>query len=151
MSKLLFEVRRYGICLLTCFFLIVVLFPRSSVAMGNSKGKGDSLNSVASQKYFFEMEKKQQETFFKDLKLIKLGDSVQKVKKILGEPTYDQKVANKKGEFKARVLDYYIKKWRQNLVNEKYDRYVSLIFNAENKLMKIISNIDEQKHLEKGK
>lgn len=125
------------------FFLLLLLV---SFACDTPKGNSMERNNVnddSKQKYFFEMDKKTQEDFFKKLNLIRIGDSVQRVKTVLGEPTYDQTgVSKEKGEFRARVLTYYIKILKKDLVNEKYDRSVNLIFNAEDKLVKIESNIE---------
>jgi hypothetical protein len=88
------------------------------------------------------MEEKKKEEFFKKLDLIKIGDSVQRVKTVLGEPTYDQKLVGKKGEYVVRVLKYYIKILEKDIVNEKYDKSVRLLFNEENKLTEIESNIE---------
>lgn len=104
--------------------------------------EGNNVNDVSSQKYFYEMEEKKKEEFFKKLDLIKIGDSVQRVKTVLGEPTYDQKLVGKKGEYVVRVLKYYIKILEKDIVNEKYDKSVRLLFNEENKLTEIESNIE---------
>jgi hypothetical protein len=111
--------------------------------LGNSgKMEDDSINTT-SEKYYYEMDKKQQKAFNEKLGSIKIGDSVHKVKMILGEPTYDQTLVSKEGEFRARVLQYCIKIWKKNLVNEKYDKSVWLIFDEEGKLIRIESNAEE--------
>jgi hypothetical protein len=120
---------------------LIAIFARHG-AMGHSI-RENNLNDISSQKYYFEMDIKAQEEFFKKLKIIKVGDSVQKVKSILGEPTYDQTgVSKEKGEFRARVLKYYIKILEKGLVNEKYDRSVRLIFNVQGVLIEIDSNVE---------
>jgi hypothetical protein len=134
--------RRQRIDIVSWLFL-VVMFLSNDVAMGNSV-ESRNMNNLNNQKYYFEMSKKDQEKFFKNLNSIKIGDSIQKVKKILGEPTYDQTIASKeRGEFRARILKYYIRILEKNLVNEKYDRSVRLIFNAQNVLVEIESNLEE--------
>ena len=121
-------------------FLVVITFLSGYAVMGNST-KSRNMNDSNNQKYYFEMAEKAQEEFLKKLNSIKIGDSVQKVKNILGEPTYDQIGASKKGEFISRDFTYYIKILEKGLVNEKYDQYVELSFDAKNKLTKIESNI----------
>ena len=100
------------------------------------------MNDSNNQKYYFEMAEKDQENFFKKVNLIKIGDSVQKVKSILGEPRYDDIGTSKKGEFIARALSYYLKKLDKDFVNEKYDLYFELFFDAEDKLKDMASNME---------
>jgi hypothetical protein len=46
------------------------------------------------------------------------------------------------GKFKARVLKYYIKIFEKNLVNEKYDRSVRFVFDSQDRLIEIESNLE---------
>ena len=86
-------------------FLIAIFAPHA--AMGYSI-RENNLTDISSQKYYFEMGEKAQEIFLKKLSLIKIGDSVDEVTAILGQPTYDQIGASKKGQFIARDFTYYI-------------------------------------------
>jgi hypothetical protein len=123
------------------YLLSIVLFIiNCQIAFGNSSA-GSSMKQNDHEKYFFEMSETQQKIFFNKLKLLKHGDSIKTIKDTLGEPNYDQKLIGKKGEFIARELIYYIKMWKKNLVNEKYDKSVRLILNSEDKLIKIESDI----------
>jgi hypothetical protein len=122
-------------CFLIAFFIL-----SWSIVVANCKGGNDMGDHPA--KYFFEMDKNAQAEFFRKLDLVKIGDSIQRVKGILGEPTYDQKLEKKKGDFAARVLSYYIKIFQKGLANEKYDRYILLMFDAHDKLTKVESNIE---------
>ena len=129
--------------ILPFYFSIIALFLLiSNTVMGASKSQSEITNNSL-QQYFFEMDKNKQEEFFKKLYLVKIGDSIQIVKNILGEPTYDQKLVSKEGVFRARILKYYIKILEKGLVNEKYDKAVRLIFNAKDTLIEIeLQNIE---------
>lgn len=111
-----------------------------------SKGEAANMNSAAdngeTNRYYFEMDQKTEKEFLKKVRLIKMGDSVAKVKAILGEPTYDEVGMSKQGVFKFRVLDYYIKRWRKNLVNEKHDKLVSFYFDDKDQLVKSTSYVE---------
>jgi len=67
-------------------------------------------------------------------RMLKTGDSIESVKSVLGEPTEDTRLIGKKGEFHARVLQYYVRRLDSNLVNEIQDRYISVYFDHTNKL-----------------
>jgi hypothetical protein len=129
-------------------FLVVITFLSGYAVMGNST-KSRNMNDSNNQKYYFEMAEKAQEEFLKNLNSIKIGDSVQKVKNILGEPTYDRKLVGKKGDFIARELSYYIKILEKDLANEKYNLYFLLFFDAENQLEEIVSNAESFYEIDK--
>jgi hypothetical protein len=102
----------------------------------------DRMNSNSESKYYFEMDQKTEKEFLKKVRLIKIGDSVAKVKAILGEPTHDEVGMSKQGVFKFRALSYYIRMWRKNGVNEKFDRLVTFYFDDKDHLNKITSNVE---------
>src|SRR5687767_12968664 len=106
---------------LNCKTLVLVLFGligwATSCAVSDNKTHGGSRNEMPINKhYFFEMSKSEQESLVKNLENIKPGDSVSTVLKVLGPPTHDQQLIDKKGVFKARVLKYYVKQWEKGLV-----------------------------------
>ena len=108
---------------------------------GGSNNRGE--NSDFSDKYYYEMDKKHQLELLENLKLIKLGSSVDEVIKILGKPTSDENLYSKKGVFKCRYISYYLKRWRKDLVNEKHDKLVWLVFDSKNNLIRIGSNVNQ--------
>ena len=95
------------------------------------------------------MDKKTQKYFFQKINKIKYGDSVVRVRDILGEPSNDVKLVDKVGVFRARILTYYIKLLGKDRVNERYDRYVMFIFNINDNLTKIKSNAEGLKYAPK--
>jgi len=67
-----------------------------------------------------------------------------KCKKILGNPDDEIEISPKKQhELKGIIREYYVIMLDKDLVNEKYDRSVSLIFNENDFLVKISSNLKE--------
>lgn len=130
--------------ILCVVFIVLVI---NSFGDDNIKMKHRNHGSV--QKYFIEMDKKTQKAFFQRINRIKYGDSIMRIKEIIGEPTCDKKLVGKTGEFKARVLEYYIKKLDKDLVNEKYDKSVRFIFNRDDKLTEIESNVEGFKYAPK--
>jgi hypothetical protein len=86
--------------------------------------------------FYFEMDLQTRKDFINKLQSIKKGDSAEHVKSILGKPMYDEKIAGKEtSEIKGRILIYYIKRWKKNLVNEKYDSFVSLFLTMKINLL----------------
>ena len=92
--------------------------------------------------YYFEMNDKEIHAFIEKQKSISLNDSVDKVKEVLGQPTLDDKLIGKKGEFVARELAYYLRIWEKGLVNEKRDMVVYFFFDKNNLLKEVTSNFD---------
>ena len=123
------------------FPLIILLAGNCQDVLGNSDGT-DNMKDNDRVKFFYEMSKSDKNIFFKNLKLLKIGDSVQKVKATLGEPTYDQMLVGKKGEFVAHALTYYTRILEKGSANEKFDRYIMLLFSSGDTLTKIESNIE---------
>lgn len=56
----------------------------------------------------------------------------------MGNPDYNRKLSRKDGTHDARVLRYYIKKFDENLVNEKMDKYISVYFNENDVVEEIV-------------
>jgi hypothetical protein len=73
---------------------------------------------------------------------IKVGDSRQSVEALLGKPWSDYSVATKKkGRFVYRAVKYYLAKKDKDLVNERWDEWVMLDFNSDDKLERINTRI----------
>lgn len=70
-------------------------------------------------------------------RMLKTGDSVESVKSALGEPSDDKRLIGKKGEFHARVLQYYMRRLDSDLVNEIHDRSISVYFDDADKLFEV--------------
>jgi hypothetical protein len=130
------------------FYCVVCILLFINCSMGDNN-KIDHRKHGNSLTYYYEMDKKMQKTFFQKINNIKYGDSVKRVKNILGEPSDDIKLVDKTGVFKARILDYSIKILNKDQVNDKYDRSVSFVFDIGDKLTKIESNVEGFKYTPK--
>jgi hypothetical protein len=110
----------------SCLVGLLIFLPSGALSENRVT---DNTNKVKVEKaktvYFFEMKEEDRNAFLNNLEKIKTRDERSVVIKILGRPNYDQKLVDKKGIFKARMLKYYLKKREENLVNEKYDELVS--------------------------
>ncbi|MBI1869707.1 MAG: hypothetical protein HYS07_00780 [Chlamydiae bacterium] len=91
--------------------------------------------------YFFEMEEESKQKFLEKLNKIELNDTPKSVVSVLGLPQYDQDMFDKKGNFHARQMIYYIKLWKHGLVSENKDELISLYFDQGDRLEEIYSNI----------
>lgn len=135
------------------FVLLLILFSVTiflSRTFSNSETENCSENSMITNNahdFFYEMSKEDFYKLCKNIKGVKLGDNVEAVTSLIGPPTYDQKLSDKKGNFVVRVLSYYIKIWEENLVNDKYDKLVRLEFDDKDRLSRIISNVSCVKSL----
>jgi len=89
-------------------------------------------------KYYYVMPEERQEIFFKNLEKIEMGDSYEKVVKLLGEPyAYLQESHWLFGNVMYYTLKYYIKKIRKSTPDPFNDLPVGFSFNRNNKLFSI--------------
>lgn len=95
--------------------------------------------------YPFEMKPKEQKDLFDKLKTLRPGQSYESVLKLLGPP-YIQTVISAKEHPKPLGISviYYTRK-RDDLVNEKIDRYIDLTFGIDLHLTSIGTNVAELK------
>jgi hypothetical protein len=100
--------------------------------------------------YYYEMPENELRIFIKKAQSVGLTDSVEKVKEILGPPTYEDDTFSKKGEFLSHMLKYQVKKWERKGVNIKHDQKVSFDFNENDSLFEISSNVDGMPSRKKG-
>lgn len=117
---------------LISYFIAIMLFV---VGFNTGHANGTAMKNQG-QKFYIDIGKAAETKLLRKVRSLKTGASVEEVKSILGEPTDDQLLIGKKGEFHARVLEYYIRKLDTG-VNETHDRYVSLYFDEANKLMSV--------------
>src|SRR5687768_9204348 len=97
-----------------------------------------------STEYYFAMEQDCQQTLLQGVSELKIGDLRPDVIKRLGPPSDDRKLLSKeRGEFRGRLVTYSIKIWKRDLVNEKYDRFVKLQFDTDDRLVNIIRKVDD--------
>jgi hypothetical protein len=99
-------------------------------------------STQSSQSFQFELAAEKKALLIKGLSLIKVGDSIERVKEVLGSPTADEELIGKKGEFVSRVLDYYIKRVEANNVNI-HDQMISFYFDRDGRLVKIKKSFEE--------
>jgi len=126
------------------FFGCVACLYTNIVAHGGVSAKGNpDMESAPKHEdnYFLDLDPGKRDELMRGLLDVKLGNTYSTIIKRLGPPTYDQRLVKKDGTFHSRVLSYYVKKWRKNIVNEKYDQLVRLEFSQSNVLVGIKSNI----------
>lgn len=131
------------------YITILVTSPISLYCLAlnnNNKKKGDGM---VTQMFYYEMPNEQEMQFKHNLNTIHIGDTLKNIVGILGKPDFDQVTLRKAPVEKEsndsslfRALEYYVKRWRKNLVNEKHDKLVTLYFNVNNILYKVSSNVD---------
>jgi hypothetical protein len=96
----------------------------------------------AKDEYYFVLEDDYAEILLVNLEDLTIGDSSEQVKNILGEPNSEQELKDQRGVFIAKILSYYLKIYKENEVNENYDRYISLEFEQDDTLLKINKFLD---------
>jgi len=89
--------------------------------------------------YYYEMSPNDIDKFLKKVYSLKKGMSVEEVIKVLGQPDNIQEIRGKEldSPYRGQMLTYYLKKWRKDLVNEKKDKYVLIIFDEFNKMKEL--------------
>jgi len=107
----------------------------------NAKDK-QTMSASPQTNYYFEMDAAKQAAFRSAFQEIKMGDDYQKIIAALGKPDYDRALATKDGKFVARSLLYYSKRWQKDLVSEGKDQFVDLQLDANNHLVRIVSNVE---------
>lgn len=124
-------------------FIAVTLF----MAGFNACNANGTAMKNQGQQFYIDIGKTAETKLLRKVRSLKTGTSVEEVKAIVGEPTEDQMLIGKKGEFRARELRYYIRKLDTG-VNEIHDRYVNLYFDKNNKLMSIGYKLTDQSESE---
>jgi hypothetical protein len=125
-----------------CVLAIVVSV--SSASAETSKSHNCEVCQMANAKgYLVNLDPKSCRQLLAISETIELGTTVEKIQAVLGLPTEDVRLVGKKGEFRARLTQYYIRK-RSHLVNEKIDRYVSFYFDEHDALFKISYKFSEK-------
>ncbi|MFL6210549.1 MAG: hypothetical protein ACJ74W_16965 [Pyrinomonadaceae bacterium] len=146
---------KYCIISLICLSIAVItLSCNKQVAKSNSSQSAgnysnnmtgaQSMETPTPHKYYYEMDKDQLEVFSANVAKINMGDTRQHVIAVLGIPTHEQKLAGKESNapITGRKLEYYVKIWEKDFVNEKYDKSVGFLFNTEDQLVRITSNVE---------
>ncbi len=118
---------------LIAYFIAIMLFV---VGFNTGHANGTAMKNQDPKSFYIDIGKTAEKDLLRKVRSLKTGTSVEVAKSIVGEPTEDQMLIGKKGEFHARLLRYYIRKLDTG-VNEIHDRYVSLYFDEANKLMSV--------------
>ncbi len=100
------------------------------------------INKPEDKDFFFIIDDKKREELLGNLEKIKLSDNIIQVKEILKDPDTEEELVDKRGAFIAKVLNYYIKIYKKDLINKKYDQYISLEFDDNDLLIKISKFLD---------
>jgi len=111
-------------------------------AAGYGRSDAETMNESQPMNYYFEMDAARQVQIRSALQHIKIGEKQQRIMVALGKPDYDHSLTTKDGEFIVRVLTYYFKRWEKGMVNENKDKRVLFEFDANDKLDRIVSNVD---------
>ena len=117
----------------TLFFILILAYPS---IIFSKKISSDNLTIMQSQKYEFILPEIEGEKLLEKLKLIRIGNSIENIKMILGNPTLEEEMIGKKGEFVAYALSYYLKRINMNTVNIN-DEVIDLYFDKKRELIKI--------------
>ncbi len=116
--------------------------------MNENQSKNKEANELEkpSHEYFYEMPPDKVKAFRGAILQIKIGDSRQKVIDLLGKPTIDGIMSPKEPwrwrEPKRRLVRYYVKIYEKGFSNVKFDRHVTFIFDNDDRLKEIYSNVD---------
>jgi outer membrane protein assembly factor BamE (lipoprotein component of BamABCDE complex) len=66
---------------------------------------------------------------------LKVGMEPEQAHRLLGKPHYETELIDKKGVNKGLVYRYYVTKKHPDLVNETFDKYISIYFDPNGKLV----------------
>lgn len=146
----MFIKKRLTIIITNSLIILYIILCFSSCKNTNNTGG----QIMTSDKYYFEMTSERKLEFINKMKNISPGDSISKILNILGKADYDE-IGYKKGPlnenksdgFICRSLTYYLKRWEKDMVNEKKDKNIIFIFDKNNILKKIISNVDSMPNI----
>jgi len=100
------------------------------------------LSEPLDSEYYFLIDTEDEKKLLAGLEVIEINDSLEDVEEALGEPSFEQELLDNRGAFVIKKLSYYIKIYQEDLVNLKYDKYISLEFDETDKLLKIDKFID---------
>jgi len=92
-------------------------------------------------KFFYEMTKEEVTEFARKVSALKMGDTYERIVRVLGRPSADREVWTKgpKQQFAWRQLVYHTRKYEEGLVSLKFDRYVKMILDRRGILVEIHS------------
>ena len=133
------EINRTSLPYLFAYMITITMFVIGNTCQAN----GAAMDNQGPKSFYIDIGKKAETNLLRKVRSLKIGASVEEVKAVVGEPTEDQMLIGKKGEFHARLLRYYIRELDTG-VNEIHDRYVSLYFDQANKLMGIGYKLTDQ-------
>ena len=93
-------------------------------------------------KYSYEISNVEEERIRKGCSMIQRGDGYERIVSLIGKPQHDNVLRTKEGQFRERVLRYYFKRVDKELVNEKFDKLISLHLDAQGRLQELSSNVE---------
>jgi hypothetical protein len=133
--------RKYeiGVLIIVSVFAVVIMVKTKPLHGG---GKSN-VQAEQREGYLIYMDETSERNLLDKAKKIERGATVEQVKAILGPSFEDQLMIGKKGEFRARLVVYYIRK-KSHLVNEINDRYVYFYFNQSDRLTDVTYKLSEK-------
>ena|SRR5882762_6326794 len=127
--------------------VLVTAGPVQDAKMPNKSGGNPSdvsTNAKDGKEFVLSLNAEQRAAFCKKAVTISIGDTREKVIALLGKPWSDKPLLKKeKPVFIARLVRYYVSKWRRDLVNERLDESVLFVFGDDDRLKKIVSTVPE--------
>lgn len=92
----------------------------------------------------YEMSQEQVGNLKRTLELLSFGDDEIKIIEMLGKPNIYREISGKKldSPITGYILTYYTAIYEKNTVNEIFDRYVTLVLDANHKLTSIRYNFE---------
>lgn len=139
---------KYIQIIVSMLFIIVFCSIISCEANMNRKVAKANGHHPKNNDFFYMMSQEEYNAFKTGIKNLSKGDSYDKIIRRLGKPYSDEYVRGKRFDspILSRYLFYYIKQYKENLVNERHDRYVIIVLD-NNKLTRVRSNCAEIKEM----
>lgn len=136
--------RRAGLCRLSLLVLTPLLIARYASGQTNQSVPVNETSHSVTTNYPYEMPAGQKTAFLATLKTLKTGDSYDDVVKQLGQPWYQQRMKAKGSHTPVRgtYITFFLQKQSRDGGNERQDKYVSISFDNNGKLMDILTNIE---------
>jgi len=125
--------------------LVLVLFSGCLISKTNQSPDNKPVESSAMAGFYYEMPEEQQKILFDAVKEIKLGDTYDVVKEHLGIPSDERIIKGKDPAAPVRGFSatYYVKILKKGSANTRYNKYMYIVFDTQNRVVGVCTNIEE--------
>ena len=125
--------------------LVLVLFSGCLISKTNQLPYNEPVESSTMAGYYYEMPEEQQKILFDAIKEIKLGDTYDVVKEHLGIPSDERIIKGKQSDAPVRGFSatYDVKILKEGSSNTRHDKYIDIVFDTQNKVVEVCTNIEE--------